>query len=139
VAGPTAELIAVAYPGVERAAEALAAAERLEPRDAVVISRGADGHVQLRQTRQTGVGEGAIAGGTIGLLAGLVVGLPVAAAVAGLAGGGGFGIRDTGIPDERLRALGESLEADQAVLCVLADDVPALTEALAPFGGVVLP
>src|SRR5260370_960270 len=83
------------HPGRGGAEEALAAAERLEPRDAVVRSPGADGHVELRQTRQTGIGEGAIAGGTIGLLAGLLVGLPIAAAVIGLAGGGGFGIRDT--------------------------------------------
>lgn len=139
MAGPPAELLAVAYPGVEQAEEALAAAERLEPRDAAIVVRGADDRVQLRQTRQTGIGEGAIAGGTVGLLAGLLVGLPVGIALAGLAAGGGFGLRDTGIPDKRLRALGESLEADQAVLCVLADDVPALAAALAPFGGVVLP
>jgi uncharacterized membrane protein len=139
VAGQPAELIAIAYPDLGAAQLALAAAEKLEPRDAVIVFRGPDGHVQQQQTRQTSIGEGAVAGGTVGLLVGLLVGLPIAAAVAGLAAGGGFGIRDTGIPDQRLRALGESLDADHAVLCVLADDVPALTEALAPFGGVVLP
>jgi uncharacterized membrane protein len=141
VAGPTAELVAAAYPSLAAAEEALAAAEQLSLRDAAIVARGVDGRIQLRQTRQTGVGEGAIAGGTVGLLAGLLVGFPVAVALAGLAAGFGFAARDTGIPDERLRALGDSLEHDQTVLCVLVDsgDVPAVAAALAPFGGELLP
>jgi uncharacterized membrane protein len=141
VAGPPAELISVAFTTHDQAEVALGAALALDPRDAAVVVRGPDGRVQLHQTHQTSVGEGAIVGGTAGLLAGLLVGLPVGGALLGLVAGGGFGARDTGIPDERLRALGASLEADQAVLCVLADpdDVPELTAALEPFGGELLP
>ena len=32
-----------------------------------------------------------------------------------------FGLRDTGIPDGRLRKLGEDLQPGQALLCVLVD------------------
>lgn len=141
MAGPPAELISVAFSTHDQAEVALNAALALRPRDAVVVVRGPDGRVQLHQTHQTSVGEGGIAGGTVGLLAGLLVGLPVPGALVGLVGGGGFGARDTGIPDKKLRALGASLEGDHAVLCVLVDPegVPALTAALEPFGGELLP
>jgi uncharacterized membrane protein len=141
VAGPPADLISVAFTTHDQAEVALGAALALDPKDAAVVVRGADGRIQLHQTHQTSIGEGAIVGGTAGLLAGLLVGLPVAGALAGLVGGGGFGARDTGIPDEQLRALGKSLDADQAVLCVLVepDGASALTAALEPFGGELLP
>jgi uncharacterized membrane protein len=141
VAGPPAELISVAFTTHDQAEVALGAALALDPKDAVVVVRGTDGRIQLHQTHQTSIGEGAIAGGTAGLLAGLLVGLPVAGALAGLVAGGGFGARDTGIPDEQLRALGKSLDADQAVLCVLVEPggASALTAALEPFGGELLP
>jgi uncharacterized membrane protein len=105
------------------------------------VLHGADGRIELRQTRETSVGEGAVTGGTLGLLAGLLLGVPVLAAAAGLLGGGAFGARDTGIPDDTLRALGRGLEAGQVVLCVLVDEEAAAgtAAALAPFGGTPLP
>jgi hypothetical protein len=53
-------------------------------------------------------------------------------------GGGIWGARDTGVPDARLRELGESLTPGRALLCALVgeESVAAAREALAPYGEV---
>jgi uncharacterized membrane protein len=77
-----------------------------------------------------------VAGGTVGFVAGMLLGGPVGGALLGMLGGGIWGARDTGVPDDRLRALGESLAPGRALLCALvkADDAAAAREALAPYG-----
>jgi len=131
-------IVAVVCGTPEGADEALAAAEKLDPADAVLVRRTAEGRIDLHQTRQTSIGEGAIGGGTVGLLAGLLFGLPVGAALAGILAGGVFGARDTGIVDDRLRELGARLEAGEALVCVLVDPdaAAAAAEALGPYGAV---
>lgn len=105
-------------------------------RDAVVVERTELGRIELQQTRQIAPGESIVGGGTAGLVAGLLLGLPVGGALVGLAGGALFGMRDTGIPNKRLRKLGEDLQPGQAVLCVLvnADAVARTREALQHYG-----
>lgn len=129
--------LAVAYESAGRAEEALRAIGELDVVDAAVVVKGADGRLDVRQTRGMSAGEGVVAGGTVGLLAGLLLGVPVGAALAGVVAGGGLGLRDTGIPDQRLRALGEKLTPAHALLCVLVerDGLGALRERLAPYGG----
>jgi len=94
--------------------------------------------VELHQTRQIAAGEGVVAGGSIGFVAGMLLGGPVGGALLGMLGGGIWGARDTGVPDARLRELGESLAPGGALLCVLvrADDATTVREALAPYGEV---
>ena len=108
-------------------------------RDAAIVVRTATGRIELVQTREIAPGEGLVGGGTVGLVAGLLFGLPVGGALLGLAGGAVFGMRDTGIPDSRLRELGADLKPGHAVLCVLVDaDALARTrEALHRYGTVV--
>jgi uncharacterized membrane protein len=132
-------LLVVAFGDVQAAEDALAAVHGLPVRDAAVVVRTAAGRIELQQTSEIAPGEGIVGGGAIGLLAGLVLGLPVGGALLGLLGGAGFGLRDTGIPNRRLRQLGEKLQAGHAVLCVLADaeSAPRTREALAPYGEVV--
>jgi uncharacterized membrane protein len=107
--------------------EALASVRALEDehdvsvRDAAVVVRTELGHIELQQTRQVAAGEGIVGGGAVGVIAGLLLGFPIGGALLGLAGGAAFGLRDTGIPDDRLRKLGEDLERGQAVLCVLVE------------------
>jgi uncharacterized membrane protein len=132
-----ARFVAVAFDTAAGASDALTAAGEVETIDAAVVVREPNGHLGLHQTKQTSPGEGAIAGGTVGLLAGLLFAFPVGAALAGLAAGIGWGLRDTGIQDDRLRELGKGLDPGHALLCVLLDQehVPSLRERLAPYGG----
>lgn len=72
-------------------------------------------------------------------MAGLLLGGPVVGALVGMGGGGIVGARDTGLDDDRLRALGESLEVGQALVGALVTprqgaDVRA---ALARYGDVI--
>ena len=110
--------------------------EDVSVRDAAVVMRTELGRIELQQTRQIAPGEGVVGGGTVGLVAGLLLGLPVGGALLGLAGGALLGLRDTGIPNKRLRKLGEDLQPGQSVLCVLvdADAVPRAREVLQHYG-----
>jgi uncharacterized membrane protein len=118
----------------ERALDAL----HIKTLDAAVVTRLESGRVELHQTHQVAAGEGVVAGGTVGFVAGMLLGGPVGGALLGMFGGGIWAARDTGVPDARLRELGDSLAPGQALLCVLVkpDDVAAAREALAPYGEV---
>jgi uncharacterized membrane protein len=133
-------LVVVSCSSRARADEALAALRELDAkeRDAVVVSRSASGRIELRQTRQIAAGEGVVAGGTAGFVAGMLLGGPIGGALLGMLGGGVVGTRDTGVPDTRLRELGEALPPGEALLCVLVDakDAAAVRKALEPYGEV---
>ena len=133
-------LIVVSCASLAAAERALAEARTLEAgvRDTAIVTRTERGRVELRQTHQVAAGEGVVAGGTVGFVAGMLLGGPVGGALLGMLGGGVWGSRDTGLPDARLRELGESLQPEGALLCVLAgaDDVPGVREALAAYGEV---
>jgi uncharacterized membrane protein len=123
------------------AEQALAELRKLDAkeRDVVVVSSSTGGRIELHQTHQVAVGEGVVAGGTVGFVAGMLLGGPVGGALLGMLGGGVLGARDTGVPDARLRELGESLAPGQALLCVLvgSGEVAAVRDALEPYGEVV--
>ena len=106
--------------------------------DAAVVTRSAEGRVELRQAREVAAGEGVVAGGTVGFVAGMLLGGPIGGALLGMLGGGVWGARDTGVPDSRLRELGESLAPGGVLLCALvkADDAAAAREKLAAYGEV---
>jgi uncharacterized membrane protein len=133
-------LVVVSCSSLPTAEHALAELSNLEAevRDAVVVLRAEDGRVELQQTHQGAAGEGVVAGGTVGFVAGMLLGGPVGGALLGMLGGGVWGARDTGVPDARLRELGEGLAAGGALLCALvgADDAAAVGGALAPYGEV---
>jgi uncharacterized membrane protein len=122
----------------ERGLKTVEALDGVSVRDAAVVVRTEAGRIELHQAREISVGEGSVTAGSVGLVAGLLLGIPVAGALLGIVAGGGWGFRDTGIPDDRLRAMGETLEPGHAVLCVLVGDgLPRMREALAPYGEVV--
>lgn len=129
--------VAVVYEDLPQAEQALAAVQPVDPVDAAIVVRDHQGRIQLRQTRDRSIGESSVAGGTVGLLAGLLFGIPVGAALLGLLAGGGLGLRDRGINDDRLRELGKTLHADQAVLCVLVSPevLADVRDRIAPYGG----
>jgi uncharacterized membrane protein len=144
VPSSAATFLAVVLAHVDVADEALASVRALEDqpdvsvRDAAVVVRTELGRIELQQTREIAAGEGIVGGGAAGVIAGLLLGFPVGGALLGLAGGAAFGLRDRGIPDGRLRKLGQDLEPGQAVLCVLVEPngVATTREALSSYGTV---
>jgi uncharacterized membrane protein len=135
-----ARLVVVSCASLEAAESALADLRSLDARvrDATVVARNDNGRIELRQTHQVAAGEGVVAGGTVGFVAGMLLGGPVGGALLGMLGGGVWGARDTGVPDGRLRELGDSLAPGRALLCVLLDagDAASARAALAPYGEV---
>jgi len=103
----------------ETAEHALAALRAFEPEDAAVVVRTEAGRLELHQEHQVAAGEGIVAGGAIGLVAGMLLGGPVFGALVGMGGGGVVGARDTGLDDDRLRTLGESLSTGEALVGAL--------------------
>jgi uncharacterized membrane protein len=133
-------LVVVSCSSLADAERALAEARGLEAKavDAAIVTRTDRGLVELRQTHQIAAGEGVVAGGSVGFVAGMLLGGPIGGALLGMFGGGIWAARDTGLPDARLRELGESLQPDGALLCLLvgADDAAAVGEKLAAYGEV---
>jgi uncharacterized membrane protein len=139
----SASFAVLAYPTRETATEALGLitdlgkTDALTLRDAAVVVHTADGRVELEQARDISAGEGAVAGGVAGLLLGLAVGAVVPATLVGLAGGGAFGVWDTGIDNRRLRDLGAELKPGTAALGMLVEEADWLLvrERVASLGG----
>jgi uncharacterized membrane protein len=106
--------------------------------DAAVVTRLESGRVEVTQTHQVAAGEGVVAGGTVGFVAGMLLGGPIGGALLGMLGGGVWGARETGVPDARLRELGESVAPGGALLCALvkAGDTAAVRKELAAYGEV---
>ena len=135
---PATTFIAVAFPSAAAAENALRDVRDVPVRDAAVVVRTKTGQIELQQGHEMAAGDALVGGGTVGLVAGLLLGLPVGGALVGMAGGLLYGLRDRGLPDSRLRALGEDLEPGHAVLCVLADaqGIAHARESLAAYGAV---
>lgn len=133
-------LVVVSCASRADAERALEAIRGLDARilDAAVVTRLASGRVELRQTHEVAAGEGVVAGGTVGFVAGMLLGGPIGGALLGMLGGGIWGAHDTGVPDERLRELGESVAPGGALLCALvrAGDAAVVREELAAYGEV---
>lgn len=130
-------LVVVSCASLSTAEAALAESRGLAGiRDAAIVTRTEQGRVELRQTRQIAAGEGVLAGGTVGFVAGMLLGGPIGGALLGMLGGGAWASRDTGLPDARLRELGDSLAPEGALLCLLvaADDAATVREKLASYG-----
>lgn len=109
---------------------------------AAMVWRAEDGKLHIKEpddkTTGAGIGVGAVLGGMIGTLAGpagIVLGASAGAAIGGLAASG-----DSGIPDERLKEIGEALTPGTSALVVLLDesDVEETRQALTEQGSEVM-
>jgi uncharacterized membrane protein len=127
-AGSSADLWAFAFDGPLRAQEALLATMRLvgrnqlELEDAAIVTKVGQ-RIRITQTRDVSAGQGAMGGAWLGILAGLFLGPggPLIGGALGAAAGGLFGkLRDYGIDDDRMRAMGEELADGEAALFLLA-------------------
>jgi uncharacterized membrane protein len=92
--------------------------------DAAAIVHGADGKVHFEETADPSgkkwAKRGAIAGGLVGLIFPPTI---IAGAAVGAAGGGIWGkVRDKGVSDEDLRAIGESIPPGSSAIIAVAED-----------------
>lgn len=124
----TADLWAFAFDGPLRAQEALLAALRMVGRgqlkleDAAIATKVGN-RVRISQTKDVSAGQGAVSGTWLGTLAGLFVGQPLIGAAIGAALGGLFGkLRDIGIDDDQMKAMGERLDDGEAALFMLVEE-----------------
>lgn len=131
--GPS-RLLAVEFDDPLRAQEALLASLRLHRReairieDAAIVAREAGGRVRIHQTRDLGVGQGAVAGTWLGMLAGLLFLAPLVGAVLGAAVGGIWAkLRDIGISDREMKDMGEGLAPGSAALFLLFEPLAPTT------------
>jgi uncharacterized membrane protein len=140
------ELVAVAYPDQDRAAEVLEALRRLQREgrihldDACYVTKDREGTIQLHQTLNPvayGTLDGALRGGLIGLLflmplAGMLVGAAAGALI--------WPFIDLGISDQFVQELAAELRPGSSALFVLVREAPAdeVLRATGTYGGTVL-
>lgn len=112
--------------------------------DAVVLRKGDDEKVHVRQTVDVTPRQGALSGSLWGLLVGTIFGGPVvgiAAAGLGAAGGGLMAkLVDVGLDDDWLRQVGDWLDPGTSALLLLVSDQvrPVVLRELSRFEGQVL-
>jgi uncharacterized membrane protein len=144
------KLLVIGFDDPLKANEFLLAALRLrnsgaiQLHDAVFVQRGTDGGSTVQETQDLTTGRGALGGGIWGLLIGTLLGGPVGGLVAGAASAGGGALLakllDTGIKDERVAALRESVPPGSTALALLVShlSVADLQRELARFPGATL-
>jgi uncharacterized membrane protein len=94
--------------------------------DAAVLYRDANDKLHIQDTHDWGFGRGALAGGTVGLVAGLIAGGPIGWAVLGSAAAGGAiaSVHHTyGFDEARLRKLGEGLKPGNSAIVAVVEHV----------------
>lgn len=92
----------------------------LELDDLVVVTKDARGKVRLIQSRDLNPSQGAATGGWWGAIAGLFVMQPIIGAALGASLGGLFAkLRDVGIDDDEMKAMGDQLAVGESALFLL--------------------
>jgi uncharacterized membrane protein len=92
--------------------------------DAAVVWRADDGKLHIHETADVTGGRGATVGGILGGILGIIAGpagVVAGAAVGAAVGGAAASMFDSGIPHERLQAIGTSLQPDSAALVILTE------------------
>jgi uncharacterized membrane protein len=140
------DLIAVAYPDINRAEEVMTTLKRMQKEylidlaDAATVTRDTEGNVKLSQMINL-TAAGAASGGFWGMLIGMLflnplLGLAVGAGTGAIAGK----LSDTGIDDGFMKTLGEKLKPGaSAVFTLVRKSSPEKVLAeISKFGGTVL-
>jgi len=144
------KLIVIGFDDPLKANEFLLAATRLQSKgqirlhDAVFVARDADGRSVVRETQDITTGRGALGAGLWGLLLGTLFGGPIGGLIGGAASAGGGALLaklvDTGIKDDRIAALRETVPPGSTALALLVShlQVGDLQRELARFPGATL-
>jgi uncharacterized membrane protein len=109
------------------AAMRLARSGRLTLHDAVFVSRDTQGHSAVRETTDITPSRGALGGAVWGLLIGTLLGGPIGGLVGGAASAGGGALLgkliDTGIKDDKVKELRETVRAGTTALALQVSNV----------------
>ncbi|HEX6121586.1 MAG TPA: DUF1269 domain-containing protein [Ktedonobacterales bacterium] len=144
--GTGSNLVVITYPDEYRAAEVMAALERMSKQylidmeDACYVTKGQDGKLKLHQATNL-AGAGAAWGGLWGLLIGLLFLVPVAGLVVGAAAGALAGkLSDYGIDDNFAKRLTANMQPGSSAIFVLVrkSTPDKVVPEIAKFGGTVL-
>ena len=139
-------VIVLAFDGEETAEGMLNDLKKLEEQgkieilDAVVASRGAGKHIEVKQT-QSDKGKFAARGTGIGFLAGLLLGGPVLGAAGGAAIGAITGsMKDVGIDDNFIEQISKGLQPNTSAIFLMTQnaDMEAIEAYLKPYKARVL-
>ena len=94
--------------------------------DAAIVDKDESGKIRLRQSKDVNPGEGATSGGLYGSLLGIIGG-PIgilAGGVLGATAGGLWGkLRDVGIDDDHMKAMGDRILPGENLLFLLLHDI----------------
>ncbi len=138
-------LVGVSLPDALRAQEfllaatGLAAKDALKLRDAVIVTKNADGHTAVRETIDPQPGRSALSSGVWMGLLGLMFGGPVGWLVGGAVGAGVGAVTakvvDLGVPDEWVKWFRDTVQPSTTTVVLLLEDldVGALANELARF------
>lgn len=138
-------LVGVSLPDALRAQEfllaatGLAAKDALKLRDAVIVTKSAEGHTAVRETIDPQPGRSALSSGVWTSLLGLMFGGPVGWLVGGAVGAGVGAVTakvvDLGVPDEWVKWFREAVLPNTTTVVLLLEDldVGALANELARF------
>jgi uncharacterized membrane protein len=144
------KLIVIGFDDPLKANEFLLAAVRLQSKgliklhDAVFVARDEQGRSVVRETQDVTTGRGALGAGMWGLLLGTLFGGPLGGLIGGAASAGGGALLarlvDTGIKDEQIAALRQSVPPGSTALALLVThlSVADLQRELARFPGATL-
>ncbi len=140
------QFVAVAYPDIAKASEVRQTLLKLQNEylidleDAVVVTKNADGKVELHQPVNL-TAAGAVSGGFWGALIGLLFLNPLLGAAIGAGSGAISGaLTDVGINDEFIKSLATQLEPNTSALFVLIRKLTTdkVVEEVKKFGGTIL-
>ncbi len=126
------QLIVAAFNNEQAADEALAKLNEFKKEraiailDAAVIKRDANNKLHIKETADMGGGKGAVVGGVLGGIIGLIAGPPgvvLGGAIGAAVGGLTAKFVDAGIPDDRLRELGDALKPNQSAIVAIIEHI----------------
>ncbi|MDC0743012.1 DUF1269 domain-containing protein [Polyangium mundeleinium] len=140
------DLVVIAYPEENRAAEVMSTIQRLSSEnlvdleDACYVTKSPEGKIRLHQSRDL-TAAGALSGGLWGMLIGLIFLAPVFGAAIGALSGAITGkAADYGIDDAFIKRLAEQMKPGSSAIFTLTRKVTAdkVVPELAKYGGTVL-
>jgi uncharacterized membrane protein len=128
--GTQTEVLSAVYPNEEQAKTILETLEKMHRastitlKDAALVSKAADGKIQIQETRELTTRKGAKRGAMVAGIFGLIYPPSlIASALVGAGVGAGWGkLRDTGINNSSLKSVADGLQPGQVAVVALAEE-----------------